>query len=73
MDYPTLSEQLIKKGNEIRNDLVRIRRWLHQHPELSSREYETSDFIAGKLEQLGLEPERGLAKTGLSVLLQGGK
>ncbi|MDD6189606.1 MAG: M20 family metallopeptidase [Clostridiales bacterium] len=35
-------------------ELVRLRRWLHQHPELSMQEYETSRFISEYLSQAGI-------------------
>ena len=35
-------------------ELVRLRRWLHQHPELSMQEYETSRFISEYLRQAGI-------------------
>ena len=38
-------------------DLVAVRRHLHQHPELSHEEYETTAFIADRLRSLGLEPQ----------------
>ena len=31
----------------IQSKLVEWRRYLHQHPELSNREYKTGEFVAG--------------------------
>lgn len=45
--------------------LVRWRRHLHAHPELSYEEHQTTDFIAGELEKLGLTPRRFELGTGL--------
>jgi amidohydrolase len=51
-------------------DLVRWRRHLHQHPELSFEEFETSAFVARHLEDWGIPYERPLA-TGLVGHVQG--
>jgi amidohydrolase len=36
--------------------LISLRRYLHAHPELSGREFATSEFVAETLRQAGLEP-----------------
>lgn len=45
--------------------LVGWRRHIHANPELSFEESETTEFIAGELEKLGLEPRRFELGTGL--------
>ncbi|MFC4305834.1 amidohydrolase [Cohnella boryungensis] len=52
--------------------MVKWRRHLHRHPELSFQERQTSDLIAGLLEQWGLEVRRGVAGTGIVGRLRGG-
>jgi amidohydrolase len=52
-------------------DVIAIRRHLHQHPELSFREFKTSEFVAGKLRDYGLEPVRGIAGTGVVAMIKG--
>lgn len=37
------------------NQAVQDRRYIHQHPELSGEEYETSKYIRNRLESLGIE------------------
>lgn len=49
------------------------RRHLHQYPELSYQEKETSAFIEAELRQLGYEPQTGIGGYGIKVVLQGGK
>jgi amidohydrolase len=49
------------------------RRDLHQHPELSNREFRTSKFVADELKKIGLEVRTGIAKTGVTAILRGGK
>lgn len=53
--------------------LVQQRRWLHQHPELSNREFETAKYIAKQLRALGMQVETGVAHTGVVGVLKGGK
>ena len=47
-----------------------FRRHLHRHPELSFREHETSRFIAGQLDALGIE-NRPVAGTGVLARIPG--
>lgn len=48
-----------------------IRRHLHQHPELSFEEYNTSAFVAEKLQAFGIPFTSGIAKTGIVGIIQG--
>jgi amidohydrolase len=52
--------------------VVSWRRDIHQNPELSNREFNTSKKVATELKRLGLEV-RTLAKTGVVGVLKGGK
>jgi amidohydrolase len=54
-------------------DLIRWRRHLHQHPELSNREVETARYVAAELRRMGLEPATGVARNGVVALLRGGR
>jgi amidohydrolase len=47
------------------NDMTAWRRDIHAHPELGFEETRTSDLVAAKLEQFGIEVTRGVGKTGL--------
>ncbi|KAA5539085.1 amidohydrolase [Roseiconus nitratireducens] len=38
------------------NDLIRIRRHLHRHPELSDQEFETTKYLSEELAGIGLTP-----------------
>jgi hippurate hydrolase len=53
-------------------DVVAIRRHLHENPEIGLSEFKTSDFVAARLEELGYEVTRGLAKTGVVATLRNG-
>lgn len=54
-------------------EMTEWRRDLHAHPELGFEEHRTSDFVARKLEEFGLEVHRGLAGTGVVGVLQAGR
>jgi amidohydrolase len=49
------------------------RRDLHQHPELSNREVRTSKLIADELKKLGYDVRSGIAHTGVTGVLKGGR
>ena len=51
--------------------VVKLRRHLHAHPELSYQEYETVKFVAETLKSWGLSPQEGIAGTGLVVAIEG--
>ncbi|CAM6003834.1 unnamed protein product [Sphagnum balticum] len=59
------SGELLKKSHKLQPELVKIRRYLHETPELSFFENETSKYGADKLEKLGYQTKTGLARTGL--------
>src|SRR5690606_15033617 len=54
-------------------NLIEWRRHLHQHPELSNRETETAKYIVELLRSFGLEPQTGIARTGVVAVLKGGR
>ena len=53
--------------------LAEWRRDIHAHPETAFDELRTSDLVARRLEELGLDIERGLGKTGVVGILKKGK
>ncbi|WP_205513366.1 amidohydrolase [Longitalea arenae] len=53
--------------------VIEWRRYLHQHPELSNREFKTAEYVAAHLKKLGLEVQTGIAKTGIVAILRGGQ
>jgi amidohydrolase len=49
------------------------RRDIHQHPELSNHEVRTAKIIADELKKLGYDVHTGIAHTGVTGVLKGGK
>jgi amidohydrolase len=58
---------------ETQGQVVEWRRWFHQHPELSNREFGTAARVAEILAGMGLEPRTGIAHTGVVAIIEGGK
>lgn len=55
------------------NQMVTIRRHLHENPELSNREFQTQAFLRSKLHEAGFQQVEIMAKTGLRVVYDTGK
>jgi amidohydrolase len=60
-----------KQVTNILNDLISIRRHLHANPELSYNETKTSQFISGKLSELGIPHDTGIGGYGIVGLIKG--
>ncbi len=57
----------------LRDRVVAWRRDIHQNPELGNRETRTAALVAAHLRALGLEPVTGIATTGVTAVLKGGR
>jgi amidohydrolase len=68
-----MSTRFLDEAQGLFDELVAIRRDLHQHPELGFQEYRTSRVVAEKLSALGYEVITGVAETGVVGLLPGGQ
>src|SRR5215204_5102943 len=61
------------KGEPYREQIVSLRRNLHQYPELSGEEHTTSETVQGKLEAHGISFTTGYAETGVLGVVEGGR
>ena len=62
-----------KMAADQHQDVIELRRWFHQNPELSNREFKTAARIAEELKKLGLDVQTEVAHTGVVALLKGAK
>lgn len=63
-----------KSYQEIKEEIISVRRHIHQNPELAFEEYATSDEICAFLDKYSIKYKRGIAKTGvLARIGSGGK
>jgi len=51
----TLQTLIKEKAKRYKEEVISIRRHLHQNPELSFEEYNTSKFVCDKLDEYGIE------------------
>lgn len=64
--------KLIPEIQAAQGEIQGLRRTIHAHPELRYEETRTSDLVASKLEEWGIEVHRGLGKTGVVGVLKRG-
>lgn len=69
----SLRMEVSKKALSIEKKVIDWRRDLHEHPELGNSEVRTAGIVAKHLESLGIEVQKGVAKTGVVGILKGGK
>jgi len=67
-----LKDKITLLANEIHANVVENRRHLHANPELSFHEYQTSAYVAQKLDELGITYQK-MANTGLVAIIKGEK
>ncbi|RUO53706.1 M20 family metallopeptidase [Pseudidiomarina homiensis] len=63
----------VRISAELEQQVIEWRRDLHQHPELSNREFRTAKVVAEHLRKLGLEVQTEVAHTGVVGILKGAK
>jgi amidohydrolase len=51
--------------------IIQIRRYLHSHPELSEKEFNTADFICKTLEDYGISYTRNVGGNGIVAKIEG--
>ena len=56
---------MLQKAEKLKDELIRIRRDIHKHPELGFQEYRTASLVAETLQEIGLKPRSGVGRTGV--------
>jgi amidohydrolase len=73
MAETSLADSVTALAPEIDARVLEWRRYFHEHPELSNREFNTSKTIEEALRGMGMEVWTGIAHTGVVGILKGGK
>src|ERR1700752_5382591 len=66
-----LLERVKQLATEHSNEIIAIRRHLHQYPELSFQEFNTSEFVCSVLDKHQIAYTKGYVKTGIIALIKG--
>lgn len=66
-------EQLFSRLEDYYEEMVSIRRHLHQHPELSFQEVNTANYIKSFYEELGIEVQGNVGGNGVVAKIYGAK
>lgn len=66
-----LTEEIKSLAKDFFSEIQSIRHYLHENPELSFEEFETSKFLKEKLKSWGLTIDAEWVKTGFSVVIEG--
>jgi len=65
--------QIKQLASSYYDEIIEIRRHIHQHPELSFHEHNTSAYIARKLDEWHIPNKKGIADTGVLAFIESGK
>ncbi len=63
---------MLDRARALQPRLVQMRRHIHMHSELGFQEVQTSQYVSDQLTALGIEHQRGVAKTGIVATLGDG-
>ena len=66
-----LLQKIKEQAVVIKDEIIVIRRHLHQNPELSFKEFETSKYVCSKLEEYNIEYTNSFVETGIVALIRG--
>src|SRR5690625_1828432 len=66
-------KDIIQSIDDSFQDMVDIRRYLHQYPEVSFQEYKTAKYIANFYEKLNIPYKKEVGGNGVVATLKGGK
>ena len=67
----TIINKIKNLASKHSDEVIAIRRHLHQHPELSFEEIKTSEFVCSILDKYKIKYKKGFVKTGIIALIEG--
>jgi amidohydrolase len=70
---PSLKNRIKRLAKGYLKEVTRMRRHLHEHPELSGQEASTASYISGLLKEWGIEHQTGIAGHGIVGYIRGEK
>ncbi len=68
-----MKQDILQFGQNLSDSVVETRRYIHENPELSFKEFETAKYISSKLSEYGIDHKTGVAGTGLVGEIKGEK
>jgi len=66
-------ERVKNLSKDLFAEIVSLREYFHQYPELSFKEYKTSTRIASELDNIGIPYTSGIVNTGIIAIIEGAK
>ncbi|GAB4269477.1 MAG: M20 family metallopeptidase [Candidatus Promineifilaceae bacterium] len=56
---------MLEKAQALADEIIRLRRDIHAHPELGFQEFRTAALVADTLQEIGIEIKTGVGRTGV--------
>ena len=69
----TKLEGIAQAADRLSDEIIALRRKIHEHPELAFDEHQTAMRVHEFLKRLGIPSRTGIGKTGIVAVLEGGK
>ncbi|MFA8299024.1 MAG: M20 family metallopeptidase [Hyphomicrobiales bacterium] len=66
-----MNDRIKQLAKEYKEEIIKIRQHIHQHPELSFQEHKTMKYISSLLKEWGIEHKTKVAKTGIMGHIRG--
>jgi amidohydrolase len=66
-----LKERILTLAEQFYPEIIEVRRHIHQHPELSFQEFETSAYVCSKLKEWNIEFQNNIVSTGIVGIIKG--
>ena len=67
-----MKNEILEAAEQLKEELLQIRRTIHQNPEAGPSLPHTKEFVMKKLEEYGYQPEE-ICESGIVAILEGGK
>ncbi len=71
MPHSELEKKIILLSSDIFKQQIKWRRYLHQYPEISNNEFETTKYITNELKKLSIKTKKLKLPTGLTAEIKG--